>query len=180
MVCRLPAETRASVDSLDGDGRTTGAYCTLCNVTDGSRYYDSDTSSCLACSDDVTAATIGLVLGVMAAVLVALATLVLIRRRFSKQCGRLYKWGINLYLGLNLRSKLKQLVTLYQIITKLETVFQVPMVPSKTCLTTPSNVVTTWPQLESLPTPQVTRSVTNRPCSNSASSSNSQDPHSQF
>ena len=39
----------------------------------------------------------------------------------------MYQRGRNLYLGLNLRCKLKQLITLYQIITKLETVFQVPM-----------------------------------------------------
>ena len=75
----------------------------------------------------MTASTVGLVLGVVVAVLVALAALALLRRRCNKQCGRLYQRGINLYLGLNLRSKLKQLVTLYQIITKLETVFQVPM-----------------------------------------------------
>ena len=29
---------------------TTGPYCTLCNVTDGSRYYDSDKSSCSECA----------------------------------------------------------------------------------------------------------------------------------
>ena len=93
MVRRLPAETSASVDSLDADGRTTGAYCTLCNVTDGSRYYDSDTSSCLECSGDVTASTVGLVLGVVAAALVALAAPALLRRFCSKVSGRLYSWG---------------------------------------------------------------------------------------
>ena len=109
------------------DGRTTGAYCTLCNVTDGSRYYDSGSSSCLKCSGGTTASTAGLVLGMVAAVLVALAAPALLRRLCSKFSRRLYSWALSMYLGFNLRSKLKQLFSLYQIVTKLETVYRVPM-----------------------------------------------------
>ena len=97
-----------------------------CATSPTARATTADTSSCLECSGDVTA-TVGLLVGVVAAVLVALATIAVFRRRCSKQFERLYKRLENVYLGLNLRSKIKQLFTLYQIITRLEDVFLVPM-----------------------------------------------------
>ena len=102
---------------------TTGPYCTLCNITDGSRYYDSGTSSCLECTGDAAATMVGLVLAVLAALLLPLALLAVLRKRFSKLLSRL----INVYEGLSLRGKIKQLIALYQIGTQLENVFRVPM-----------------------------------------------------
>ena len=34
---------------------TSGPYCRLCNVSDGSRYYDADQSACLLCEGSTTA-----------------------------------------------------------------------------------------------------------------------------
>ena len=65
----------------------------------------------------------GLIVAVLAALLLLLALLAAFRRRFSKLNSRL----MNIYEGLSLRGKIKQLVALYQIVTQLENVFRVPM-----------------------------------------------------
>ena len=48
-----------------------GPYCTLCNVTDKSRYYDEDESACLLCTGDA-AAPIVMGVGIALVVIVAL------------------------------------------------------------------------------------------------------------
>ena len=49
-------------------GVDVGPYCTLCNVTDGSRYYDSDTSSCPR-HRQATGGAVALVIAVLAGAL---------------------------------------------------------------------------------------------------------------
>ena len=47
---------------------TTGPYCRVCNVTDGSRYFDSGQSACAECGDTVAtslAALVGITLAVL-------------------------------------------------------------------------------------------------------------------
>jgi hypothetical protein len=53
---------------------TTGPYCRVCNVTDGSRYFDSGQSECVECGDTVaTAATsLAALAGIAVAVLLLL------------------------------------------------------------------------------------------------------------
>ena len=67
---------------------TTGPYCSLCNVTDGSRYYDDDSSACLECSGDVARAIVLLVVPLAAAILAALALIFAFRKRLraSRKC----------------------------------------------------------------------------------------------
>ena len=58
--------------------------------------------------------------------LLLLALWAAFRRRF----GKLYSRLMNVYEGLSLRGKIKQLIALYQIITPLEVMFLVPMPPA--------------------------------------------------
>ena len=102
---------------------TAGPYCRLCNVTDGSRYYSTGSSACLPCTGDKTATTISGIVGVALALLLLLALLFKYRARLERLSKRL----ISLYRGLNLRAKVKQLVSLYQICTRVPDVFIVPL-----------------------------------------------------
>ena len=49
-----------------------GPYCQVCNVTDGSRYYDSGASACLPCEDSDIATPLAILGGVIATVLLLL------------------------------------------------------------------------------------------------------------
>ena len=50
---------------------TAGPYCRVCNVTDGSRYFDSDQSACVECGDKATTSLVALI-GITLAVLLLL------------------------------------------------------------------------------------------------------------
>ena len=121
-------------------GRTGGPYCAACNVSDGSRYYNSGSSSCLECKGNTAAVIVGIVLGALAAVvLLLLVVLAAVKRAFGikleslkrassrenlkatalqhpavKEARRLGLRAMNVYNGLSLRSKVKQLLGLYQ------------------------------------------------------------------
>ena len=102
---------------------TAGPYCRLCNVTDGSRYYSTESSACLPCTGGTTAVTIVGIVGVVLALLLLLALLVRYRARLE----RLGQPLIRIYRGLNLQAKVKQLISLYQICTRIPDVFIVPL-----------------------------------------------------
>ena len=51
----------------------TGPYCRLCNVTDGSRYYDKDASACLACDEGAAAGRVATVVCLVLAAISAVA-----------------------------------------------------------------------------------------------------------
>ena len=92
----------------------TGPYCRLCNVSDGSRYYDSEESECLVCEGNAAAP---LLLGCGA--LLALIIVVLFFVRFQPHRHvplliRLAHWLARLFDQLSLRSKCKQLLGFYQ------------------------------------------------------------------
>ena len=107
---------------------TSGPYCRLCNVTDGTRYYDYTTSTCAECEDGNTAASVGLVLGVLAVVALATFAYGKLRPVFAQLQPRI----MNVVTTLHLRCKVKQLVSLYQIVSQMGRVFVVKMPPSVT------------------------------------------------
>ena len=85
---------------------TTGPYCRVCNVTDGSRYFDSGQSACVQCGD--TAATsLAALVGITLAVLFLLCWC-----GWRQPCKRLRKLA---YQALpKIRAPLKQMVAFYQ------------------------------------------------------------------
>ena len=85
---------------------TTGPYCRVCNVTDGSRYFDSGQSACVECGDTVATSLAALV-GIILAVL-SLFCWCSVRR----PCKRLRSLAYQTLL--KTRAPLKQLITLFQ------------------------------------------------------------------
>ena len=86
---------------------TDGPYCRVCNVTDGSRYFDSDQSACVECGD--TAATpLAALVGATLAVLLLFCWC-----GFRQPCKRLRNV---VYQALpKIRAPLKQMVAFYQV-----------------------------------------------------------------
>ena len=85
---------------------TTGPYCRVCNVTDGSRYFDSGQSACVQCGD--TAATS---LATLAGITLA-AMFLLCWCSLHQPCKRLRKVA---YRALpEIRAPLKQMFAFYQ------------------------------------------------------------------
>ena len=86
---------------------TTGPYCRVCNVTDGSRYFDAGRSACVECGD--TAATpLATLSGTTMAVLLLLCWC-----GWRQPCKRL---RIMIYQALQkIRAPLKQMVAFYQV-----------------------------------------------------------------
>eukprot|EP00964_Phaeocystis_antarctica_P004990 scaffold2717_cov67-Phaeocystis_antarctica.AAC.4 len=85
---------------------TTGPYCRVCNVTDGSRYFDSGQSACMQCGD--TAATsLAALVGITAAVLFLFCWC-----SVRQPCKRLRNLAYQALL--KTRAPLKQMITFYQ------------------------------------------------------------------
>ena len=103
-----------------------GPYCRRCNVSDSTRYYDSEESACLACDGD--ALTPVAALGVA---LFALLLLGLLWARFQPHrwwCSwQLVARTSHLSKQLSLRAKAKQLLGFYQVATRISDVYEVPM-----------------------------------------------------
>ena len=104
-----------------------GPYCSLCNVTDGSRYYSGTDLECKECT-----ATVARPLVTTGCVLVALLVLGLILWRVGSS--NRYTWvemtyvrGRLLFQSLSLRAKFKQLAGFYQICTQIPTVYQIDL-----------------------------------------------------
>ena len=85
---------------------TTGPYCRVCNVTDGSRYFDSGQSACVECGN--TAATS---LAALAGIILAVLSL-LCWCSVRRPCKRLRSLAYQTLL--KTRAPLKQLITFYQ------------------------------------------------------------------
>ena len=86
---------------------TTGPYCRVCNVTDGSRYFDSVQSACVECGDAVTSlvALVGITLAVL---------FLLCWCSVSQSCNRLRSLAYQALL--KIRAPLKQMITFYQVL----------------------------------------------------------------
>ena len=89
-----------------------GPYCKLCNVTDDSRYYDSDTSTCLLCEGNAAAPLALFIVGVA---ILALLVGAFFRFRPDLNIAKLAKLSARartLSTQLSLRAKIKQSVTM--------------------------------------------------------------------
>jgi len=92
-----------------------GPYCRVCNVTDGSRYYEPAASACLPCEDSDSATPLA-VLGVV----IVSVLLLLVWCGRSKPCGRIplglrIRWRkIAHELFSAMRAPLKQMLAFYQ------------------------------------------------------------------
>ena len=86
---------------------TTGPYCRVCNVTDGSRHFDSDQSACVECGD-IAATSLATLVGIILAVLLLLCWC-----GWRQPCKRLRKVA---YQDLRkFKTPLKQMVAFYQV-----------------------------------------------------------------
>ena len=86
---------------------TTGQYCRVCNVTDGSRYFDSGQSACVECGDRA-ASSLATLAGIILAVLLLICWC-----GWRQPCKRL---RIMTYQGLQkIRAPLKQMFAFYQV-----------------------------------------------------------------
>ena len=110
-----------------------GPYCSLCNVSDSTRYYSVEDSACLACEGGALTPVAALGVG-----LVALLLLALVWARFQP-----HRWVCSFQLvarasrlneQLSLRSKGKQLLGFYQVATRISDVYSVPMPKSVAAL----------------------------------------------
>jgi hypothetical protein len=102
-----------------------GPYCQLCNVSDRSRYYDTEQSECVVCKVDAVAPLLrgcGLIL--LAVVIVLLFTRFKPYRRVPL-LAKLARWLTRLFVQLSFRSKAKQLLGFYQIATRIGDVYKV-------------------------------------------------------
>merc|ERR1740130_443836 len=104
-----------------------GPYCRLCNVTDRTRYFSADKSACLACKDDA-----GVPLALGFSLLIVVLSILLLWLRFKPHRNvhwlvRLLRWMSRLSAQLALRPKGKQLLSFYQVATRVGDVYEVKM-----------------------------------------------------
>ena len=85
---------------------TTGPYCRVCNVTDGSQYFDSGQSACVQCGD-TTATSLTALVGITLAMLLLLCWCS--RRQPCKRLRSVVHQALQ-----KLRAPLKQMVAFYQ------------------------------------------------------------------
>ena len=86
---------------------TTGPYCRVCNVTDGSRHFDSDQSACVECGD-IAATTLATLVGIILAVLLLLCWC-----GWRQPCKRLRNVASQALP--KIRAPLKQMIAFYQV-----------------------------------------------------------------
>ena len=102
----------------DGEGPCkawlAGPYCSRCNVTDRSRYYDADRSACLLCDGNI-AEPILIGVGVIIACVVAALLWHFKPPRTMPRLAKLRLWLTRMWGRLSLRPKCKQLVGFYQV-----------------------------------------------------------------
>ena len=100
-----------------------GPYCSLCNVTDNSRFFDNHDQECKAC-EDVLLQMVVITLVVAAIVLAALACYWFKLSRTFRCLARALAWLSRLA---SQRAKLKQLLGFYQVVTRIGDIYSVPL-----------------------------------------------------
>ena len=111
-----------------------GPYCQLCNVSDRSRYYDSEQSACVVCKVDAVAPLLR-----ACSLILLVVVIVLLFWRFKPYrrvplLARLARWFMRLFVQLSLRSKAKQLLGFYQIATRIGDVYKVGFLMISSCV----------------------------------------------
>ena len=103
---------------------TKGPYCRVCNVSDGSRYFEGSESACLPCTGNEEAE----LAATFAAMVVSLLLLIVLVRICTTGClASVSMRLLRIYLHFNLRVKFKQLISLYQIASQVPRVFKVSL-----------------------------------------------------
>ena len=102
----------ANADGLPCKPWTTGPYCSLCNLTDGSRYFDSSQSACMPCGDTAAMSLAPLV------VIITAALLLLCWCSWRQPCKYLRTVGSRAFAPM--RAPLKQMITFYQVLQFLQ------------------------------------------------------------
>ena len=94
----------------------TGSYCRICNVTDGSRYYDSGQSACVPCKGSSVATPLA-ILGAIVMVVLLLLIWCGWRKPYNRIPPRLRnRWRKIAYESLSaMRPPLKQMLAFYQV-----------------------------------------------------------------
>ena len=100
-----------------------GPYCSLCNVTDASRYYDSNDQECKACGDTVLMVAVASLVVVATIIIVIAWVRLRVHRRF-RCIARPVTWLSRL---LSQRAKFKQLLGFYQVVTRIGEIYAVPI-----------------------------------------------------
>ena len=98
-----------------------GPYCRLCNLTDNTRYYDTDRSECRPCAGDAAFSfLVALGCGVLLLLLGKLWRCY--GRRELPHIAALFERGRRLAVQLSMRAKCKQLLAFYQVATRVSEV----------------------------------------------------------
>ena len=103
-----------------------GPYCQLCEVRDDTEYYNAEESKCLPCEGNLLLA----VLAIVAVVAAAAGLLVLWRRlrhRLPLRAIALAGWLWRVYTQLSLRAKIKQMMSFYQVATRITQVYDLQL-----------------------------------------------------
>ena len=135
---RCPDQRRGNESSCAGGSGnsciegTAGPYCRACNTTDSSHYFSPVNSRCVECE----AQNIGSIIGIVIAVVVGVAIVVVVVLCFKshqrakwlnkviQQVDIIYQSAQTLYERVEMRGKLKQMITFYQISTRIDVVAQ--------------------------------------------------------
>jgi len=108
---------------------TTGAFCSQCNVTDGTRFFSHSTSSCKECTGNIGTPAGNIIVIVLLCVILALLGFLVQFKPHER-----YPWfqmavtrAIDLANSVGFRAKFKQVMGFYQIATRIQVVYQVNM-----------------------------------------------------
>ena len=106
-----------------------GPYCSVCTVRDTSHYYSSDESACLRCEGDVLwPLRIGL--GGAVALLGLVGLVWRCRGRTPRRLQAVLRSAWKFYAQLSLRAKFKQMLSFYQVVSRISEVYEVQL-PAK-------------------------------------------------
>ena len=103
-----------------------GPYCQLCKVRDESEYYNAEESKCVPCEGNL----LPMVLTIVAVVGAAVGLLTLWRRlrhRLPLRTVALAGWLWRVYTQLSLRAKIKQMMSFYQVATRITQVYDLQL-----------------------------------------------------
>ena len=106
----------------------TGPYCSLCNVSDRSRFYSQDDSACIPCKGEERALLVVLSVAILAAFVAVLWRRFKPHRRIQRLVWLMHRlMRFSNRVSLHAKCMSKQLLSFYQIVTRISDVYHVPM-----------------------------------------------------
>ena len=103
-----------------------GPYCKVCEVRDDSVYYNAKESSCMPCEGNALL-TVLVVVGGCAGVAGLLSLWMRLRHRLPLRVIAMLGWLWRLYTQLSLRAKIKQMMSFYQVATRITEVYDLEL-----------------------------------------------------